>query len=216
MSGVQIWNSAGALVIDSDYFGTYYRDNITTGAIVDQGYFSINSPIGDGTDMGFPSSRYSRDANLQWFKFNEGAKVFFGDDPYMTTNAGRIARTGYDVPLTSGYWDVYNGAGQLVWSVVSAAKVPRVLGFFDIPAGAALDGGVYSQYIGPDAWILSSHCPGNLSTDADMISGYSGLMFRYSGGTLQCTWINQNQYSWASTLQNYGLRIPYAIIPVLS
>jgi len=213
MSGFQSFNTAGAKVVDSDFLGTYYRDSKAYGSITDAGYFSINTPIGNATDMGFAVGPYPNDTNLQWFKFNNNGKVIFGY-PYMTTNAGTMARTGYDVATSSGYLDVFNAAGKLVWSAVTAAKVPRVTGFFEIPANYDLDNVAYSQNIGTNTWLLASNCPGNLSAD-EMGSGYSGLFFRFSGGTLQAVWINQNQASWAGTLKPYGLKIPFAVIPNL-
>lgn len=220
MSGFQVFNSAGAVTIDSDYFGTYYRDNKNYAGVDDIGAYSITTPIGNATDMGYVSSPFSLDGNLQWFKFNEGAKAVFcnGNRPLATVNAGSMARTGSDVPIVSGYRDVYNASGQLIWSAVSAAKIPRVIGFFDIPAGFALDTNVYSQSIGTNTWVLASNCPGNLSygEGEGSVTGYSGLFLRYTGGSLQAYWINQKQRSWAQTLQPYGLRIPYAILPALS
>lgn len=213
MSGYQTFNSAGAKVVDSDFFGTYYRDSKAYSSVTDKGYFSISTPIGNATDMGFAVGPYPKDANLQWFKFNNNAKVIFGY-PYMTASAGRMARTGYDVATTSGYLDVFNASGKLVWSAVTAAKVPRITGFFEIPVNYDLDNSPYSQSIGTNTWLLASNCPGNLSTDG-VTSGYSGLFFRFSGGVLQVVWINKNQVSWANTLKPYGLKIPYAILPGL-
>lgn len=213
MSGFQSFNTAGAKVVDSDFLGTYYRDSKAYSSITDAGYYNINTPIGNGTDMGYVSGSYPNDSSLQWFKFNNNARGIFGD-PYMTANAGRMARTGYDVATTSGYLDVFNASGKLVWSAVTAAKVPRVTGFFEIPANYDLDNSAYSQSIGTNTWLLASNCPGNLSTDG-VVSGYSGLFFRFSGETLQAVWINQNQVSWANTLKPYGLKIPYAILPGL-
>ncbi|WP_455865387.1 hypothetical protein [Pantoea agglomerans] len=220
MSGFQVFNAAGAVTIDSDYFGTYFRDNRAYAGVDELGAYGITTPIGDSRDMGYTLNPFPLDGNLQWFKFNNGAKAVFcnGNEPLATVNAGSMARTGTDVPIVSGYRDVYNAAGQLVWSAVSAAKIPRVMGFFDIPAGFALDTNVYSQAIGTNTWLLASNCPGNLSygDGEGSLTGYSGLFFRYDSGNLQIYWINQNQRSWAQTFQPYGLRIPYAIIPNLS
>lgn len=219
MSGYQIYNSAGALVIDSDFFGNYIRDSATYAGIDDPGIYNITTPLGNSSDMGYVQNPFSLDKNLQWFKFNEGAKAVFcnGNYPLMTANAGRMARTCFDVPIESGYRDVFNSSGQLVWSAVSAAKIPRVLGFFDIPAGFDLDNNVYTQNIGTNTWILASNCPANLSygDSEGSVTGYSGLFFRYSGGNLQVIWISQKQSTWANTMKPYGLRIPYAVMSTL-
>ncbi|MGK6325777.1 hypothetical protein ACMGEE_01570 [Erwinia sp. DT-104] len=220
MSGFQVFNDKGAVVIDSDYFGTYFRDSKSYGAVTDTGIYNITTPIGNTSDMGYVSGAYPLDGNLQWFKFSNGAKAVLcnGNSPLATANAGTMARTGTDVPIVSGYRDVYNASGQLVWSAVSAAKIPRVMGFFDIPAGFTLDTSVYSQNIGTNTWLLASNCPANLSygDSEGSLTGYSGLFFRFDSGNLQAYWINQSQRSWAQTFQPYGLRIPYAILSNLS
>ncbi|MGV8924999.1 MAG: hypothetical protein ACOH2G_04880 [Ewingella sp.] len=212
MSGFETYNTAGALVVSSDFTGTYLRDSKAYGSVTDAGYYSINTPIGNGTDMGYISNPYPADANLLWFKFNDGTKIMFnGGDSYGTANSGTMARTGVDVGTTSGYLDVFNAAGALVWSAVTAAKIPRVLGFFDIPSGFDLDNSPYSQNIGTGTYLLASAAPANLGGDGGT-SGYSGLMFSFSGGVLSAFWPRQNQQTWAATMKNYGLRIPYAVI----
>lgn len=220
MSGYQVFNSAGAVTIDSDYFGTYFRDSKAYSSVTDVGSYAITTPFGNATDMGYVASAYPLDKNLQWFKFNNAAKAVFcnGNSPLATANSGAMARTGSDVAIVSGYRDVYNSAGKLVWSAVSAATIPRIMGFFDIPAGFDLDNSAYSQSIGTNTWLLASNCPGNLSygEGEGSVTGYSGLFFRFSGGVLQVFWINQNQRTWAQTFKPYGLRIPYAILPNLS
>lgn len=85
--------------------------------------------------------------------------MIFGDTDLMTVNAGRMARSRSDLPVESGYRDVFNSSGELVWSVVHAAKIPRIIGFYDIPVDFDLDSAAYSQYIGTDTWILASNAP---------------------------------------------------------
>lgn len=134
--------------------------------------------------------------------------MIFGDTDLMTVNAGRMARSRSDLPVESGYRDVFNSSGELVWSVVHAAKIPRIIGFYDIPVDFDLDSAAYSQYIGTDTWILASNAPGTISFDGGN-TGYSGL-FRFINGALSCQWISQHQDSWLSTMKPYGLRIPIA------
>lgn len=217
MSGFQVFNAAGALVIDSDYKGTYFRDTIAYGAITDVGYYNISCSLGNSTDMGYVAATPAVDGSLKWYKPNEGAKIFFaGQKDWGTTNAGTVARTRSDTTVESGYLNVYNAAGALIWSALMAAKIPRIVGFFDIPANFDLDGAVYSQYIGTNTYILASALAyGNIFDDGET-TGYSGIYFRFSGGTLQCQWVSKNQNTWASSFKPYGLRIPYAIIPNLS
>lgn len=216
MSGYQVFNSAGALVIDSDYKGTYYRDTVNYTGITDIGYYNISCQLGNSTDMGHANASVPIDDHLRWFKPNNNAKMFFTGPDWMNANAGSMARSRSDMPVESGYRDVFNSAGQLVWSAVMAAKIPRILGFFDVPANFDLDNSVYSQAIGNNTWILVSSVPGGNISDDGSATGFSGPFFRFQNGTLQCQWVNQLQQSWASTLKPYGMRIPYGIFSNLS
>jgi hypothetical protein len=214
VSGFQYWNDKGALMIDSDYKGTYFQDSMAYTALSDVGFYNISTAIGNSSDMGYVINRFKINDSLRWFKPNSGAKMIFGDTDIMTANAGTMARTRSDIPVTSGYRDVFNAKGELVWSVVHAAKIPRIIGFFDIPTNYNLDSTAYTQWIGTNTWILASNAPGNVSYDGE-VTGYSGLFFRFASGNLSCQWISQNQNTWASTMRPYGLRIPYAILPNL-
>ena len=218
MSGYQIFNASGALVIDSNYKGTYFRDTITYSNITDIGYYNIACLLGNSADMGYVAAAPGIDGSLKWFKPSEGARIFFaGQGDWATANAGIVARTRSDIAVQSGYKDVYNAAGELIWSAVMAGKIPRILGFFDIPVNFDLDNSVYSQSIGTNTYFLASALShGNIYDDGGTNTGYSGIYFRFSGGVLQCQWVSKLQNTWASSFKPYGLRIPYAIIPNLT
>lgn len=215
MSGYQYFNEAGALVIDSNYKGTYYLDTRDFTGISDVGFYNITCQLGNSLDMGFANASVPLDDSLRWFKPNNNAKMFFTGPDWVTASAGSMARTRSDLPIISGYRDVFNAAGVLVWSAAMAARIPRILGFFDIPPNFDLDNAVYSQYIGTNVWISVSSVPGGNISDDGTVTGYSGPFFRFTNGTLQCQWVNRFQQTWASTLRPYGLRIPYAILPNL-
>ena len=216
MSGLQIFNSAGAVVIDSDFKGTYFRDSFNYTGITDTGYYDIKCSLGNSVDMGFVAATPAVDGSLKWFKPNNNARFFFaGQKDWATANAGVIGRTRSDMPMQSGYRDIFNSSGELVWSAVMAARIPRIIGFFDIPANFDLDNSVYSQAIGTNTFILASALAyGNIFDDGTN-TGYSGIYFRFSNGTLQAQWVSKLQHTWAATLKPYGLRIPYAILPNL-
>lgn len=218
MSGLQIFNSAGAIVIDSDYKGTYYRDSINYTTITDTGYYDIKCNLGNSTDMGYVAAAPAVDGSLKWFKPNNNARFFFaGQGDWATANAGSVARTRSDMTVLSGYRDIFNAAGELIWSAVMAARIPRIIGFFDIPANFDLDNSVYSQAIGTNTHILvSALAYGNIFDDGGTNTGYSGIYFRFANGTLQAQWVNKLQKTWAASLKPYGLRIPYAILPNLT
>lgn len=215
MSGYQVWNDKGALVIDADFKGTYYYDNRIYSGISDIGFYNITCQLGNSTDMGFAVGSAPLDDSLRWFKPTNNAKMFFSGPDWMTAYAGSMARTRSDQPVISGYRDIYNSAGVLVWSAAMAARIPRILGFFDIPPDFDLDNYVYSQYIGTNVWLCVSAIPGGNISDDGVVAGYSGPFFKFIDGTLQCQWVNRYQQTWASTLKPYGLRIPYGILPNL-
>lgn len=218
MSGIQIFNAAGALVIDSDFRGTYFSDSTNLTTITDTGYYNISCNLGNTKDMGFTANVIKFDKNLVWFKPNEGARMLACSPMLTTVNAGAIARTNSDVAIESGYRNVYDSTGRLIWSAVAAAKIPRILGFFDIPANYDLDNNVYSQNIGTNTWFLLNACAaGDLSDSGESNgTGYCGMFMRFSGGVLSCQWASKNQKSWAQTLKPYGLRVPYGILSNLS
>ncbi|MCE0491003.1 hypothetical protein LU196_13230 [Pantoea sp. Mb-10] len=205
-------------MVDSESKGTYFRDVINYADITDVGYYDIKCQLGNSVDMGYVAAAPPIDGSLKWFKPNEGSRIFFnGDSDWGTQNAGVVARTRSDIVVESGYRDVFNAAGQLVWSAVMAAKIPRIVGFFDIPANYPLDSTVYSQNIGANTFILVSALSyGNINDDGGSSTGYSGMYFRFSGGVLQCQWVSKLQNTWASSLGPYGVRIPYAILPNIS
>lgn len=86
MSGIQIFNASGALVIDSNYKGTYFRDSKDYTSITDVGYYDIKCNLGNSSDMGFVSGSFPDDDNLIWFKPNDNARFFATGPSWMTTD----------------------------------------------------------------------------------------------------------------------------------
>lgn len=216
---IQFRNAAGAITVDANQKGTYFRDTFTATGITDKGYYQIKNSLGGAGDMGFMVNAPKLDDHLQWFRFNNNAKYMPMISSYMggglaTQNAGVLARTHFNAPISGGYINVWNAAGQLIWSDQAAAKIPRIVGFLTIPPNFDLDNQVYQQNIGLDKWLLVSMCQGNISDDG-MVTGYSGLFFRMLNGTLQVQWNSKLQKTWAQTFKATGLRIPFAIFPNL-
>jgi hypothetical protein len=111
--------------------------------------------------------------------------------------------------MQSGYLDVFDTGGNLIWSAASASKMPRVVGFFDVPANYDLQNNTLSVSLSFNPWILVNNCPGNLSDDGT-VTGYSGIVLKWTGSQLQGRYISKNQRSWSQTFQGRGLRIPIA------
>ncbi|MFT0706466.1 hypothetical protein ACDX35_22355 [Enterobacter hormaechei] len=208
MSGFEIYNSAGKLLVDSQNRSTIFRDQRTLGALENKGYYLIDSPFGNGSTLGDLPQAFRKDGTLRWLKLNANKYGLLGAD-LIEENAGSMIRTARNIGMESGYLDVFDSSGNLIWSAASASKMPRVVGFYDVPANYDLQNNTFSVSLSYTPWILLNNCPGNLSDDGTVV-GYSGLMLKWTGSQLQGRYIAQNQRNWSQTLQSRGLRIPLA------
>ncbi|ENQ0471523.1 hypothetical protein ACENGC_000504 [Escherichia coli] len=209
MSGFEVYNNDGKILIDSQNRATMFNDLRTIGAVTDLGAFAVASPFGDGHTLGYPGVSfwsYYNGGQLRWAQLAAGRYAFPGADLYEA-NAGRMIRTSRAIGIQSGYLDVFDASGSLVWSAAAAASMPRVVGFLDIPAGYDLQSNVFSVSLNFNPWILLNNCPGNAGGDGTA-SGYSGLLLRWTGAQLQACYVSRNQRSWAQTFQSDGLRVP--------
>ncbi|CAK0703267.1 hypothetical protein GFB19_03145 [Escherichia coli] len=208
MSGFEVYNDAGKLFVDSDNRSTLFYDQRTLGAVSDKGFYQINSPFGNGSTLGFTPQAFWNDGRLRWLLLGTNKYGLPGAN-LLEDNAGSMIRTARNVGLQSGYLDVLDSSGNLIWSAASASKMPRVKGFFDVPAGYDLLNNTFSITPGFNPWILVNNCPGNLSDDGGTV-GYSGLVLKWTGSQLQGRYISSNQRNWSQTMQSRGLRIPIA------
>lgn len=208
MSGFEVYNSANKLLIDSDNRSTLFNDQRSTGSVIDRGFYVVDSPFGNGSTLGFIQDQFKNDGSLRWLQLSANKYGFPGAD-MLEDNAGKIIRTSRNIPMESGYLDVFNSAGDLIWSAASATKMPRVVGFYDVPANYNFANSTFSISLDFNPWILINCCPGNLSDDGT-VTGYSGVVLKWTGSQLQGRYISKNQRTWAQTMQGRGLRIPIA------
>lgn len=208
MSGFEVYNSAGKLLVDSQNRSTLFYDQRALGAVTDKGAYRVNSPFGDGSTLGFTQQSFWKDGRLRWLQLGTNKYGFPGAD-MLEDNAGSMIRTARNIGIQSGYLDVFDSAGSLIWSAASASKMPRVVGFFDVPANYDLQNNIFSVSLGFNPWILVNNCPGNLSDDGTVV-GYSGVVLKWTGSQLQGRYISNNQRNWSQTFQGRGLRIPIA------
>jgi hypothetical protein len=75
-----------------------------------------------------------------------------------------MIRTTRNIGMQSGYLDVFDSAGNLIWSAASASKMPGLL-VFDVPANYDLQNNTFALNLSFNPWILVNNCPGNLSDD---------------------------------------------------
>lgn len=208
MSGFEVYNSAGKLLVDSQNRSTLFYDQRSLGAVTEKGFYRVDSPFGDGSTLGFTQQQFWNDGNLRWLQLDANKYGLPGAD-LLEDNAGRMIRTTRNIGMQSGYLDVIDAGGNLIWSAASASKMPRVVGFFDVPASYDLQNNTFTINLGFNPWILINNCPGNLSDDGGA-TGYSGIALRWTGSQLQGRYISKNQRNWSQTLQGRGLRIPIA------
>ncbi|KYF19547.1 hypothetical protein [Salmonella enterica] len=208
MSGFEVYNSAGKLLVDSQNRSTLFYDQRSLGAVTEKGFYSVDSPFGDGSTLGFTQQQFWNDGNLRWLQLDANKYGLPGAD-LLEDNAGRMIRTARNIGMQSGYLDVFDAGGNLIWSAASASKMPRVVGFFDVPASYDLQNNTFAINLGFNPWILVNNCPGNLSDDG-VATGYSGIALKWTGSQLQGRYISKNQRNWSQTLQGRGLRIPIA------
>lgn len=208
MSGFEVYNSAGKLLVDSQNRSTLFYDQRSLGAVTEKGFYRVDSPFGDGSTLGFTQQQFWNDGNLRWLQLDANKYGLPGAD-LLEDNAGRMIRTTRNIGMQSGYLDVFDAGGNLIWSAASASKMPRVVGFFDVPASYDLQNNTFTINLGFNPWILINNCPGNLSDDGGA-TGYSGIALRWTGSQLQGRYISKNQRNWSQILQGRGLQIPIA------
>lgn len=208
MSGFEVYNSSAKLLIDSDNRSTMFYDQRSMGAVTDKGFYQIDSQFGDGSTLGYTQQQFWNDGRLRWLQLATNKYGLPGAD-IMEDNAGSMVRTARNIPMQSGYLDVFDGSGNLIWSAASASKMPRVTSFFEVPAGFDFQNNTISITPGFSPWILVNNCPGNLSDDGT-VTGYSGVIFKWTGSQLQGRYISKNQRTWSQAVQGRGIRIPLA------
>lgn len=211
--GFGVYNDAGALQIDSENKTTLFADIREISGLTDIGYYNIDNPFGGSYPFGFLKIDDSpKPGYLHWFRLNQGAFAMPGAASFQN-NSGHIIRTTRNLGIDSGYLDVRNANGDLIWSARSANRVPRIRGFIDLPANSSVDNDVISFTPGFNPWILMNCVPGAISDDGE-VTGYSGLIIRWTGSQIQVKYVRKYQNSFSQAFGGRGgLRIPYALFP---
>ncbi|MHB7713083.1 hypothetical protein ACYCNZ_09865 [Escherichia coli] len=215
MSGFEVYNSAGALTIDSNNRSTVssqlkYIDR----PLIDYGYYTaVKSAFGTGAQLGFLPYQFFETNNPTlsvWCQMTiDGEYAFPGAGMFHATNSARFMITRNDTALSSGYLDCFDGSGRLVWSASAAGTMPRIVGFFTIPAGYNLANTITIN-TPANPWFLYSAMPFNVS-DGEGALGYSGIAVkRVNATTWQLQYPNQYQRSYLDAVGNRELRIPLA------
>ena len=210
MSGFQVYNSAGALTIDSNNKSVVTSQVLGMPALTDTGFWLINSAFGNGSTLGYLPLNYLPSTGLRWFQPQVDGKYFFAGSSLYEAGMGRFMMCSNTGNISSGYLDVFDGNGSLIWSAASASQMPRIQGFFDIPAGYDLSTAITLNSPIANPWICISQCPGNIAA-AEATSGYSGILIkRYNATQFGIQYVNRLQKSYTQAMGNNGLRIALA------
>lgn len=213
MAGFEVYNSAGALTIDSSNKSILTGSIKPMGTLTDYGYYAgITCAFGTGSSLGFLPNNVitNRNTTQYWFQIqNDGAWCFPGAELFMP-NSGRFMTSTHTANPTSGFLDVFNPSGTLIWSAASAATMPRIVGFLSAGAGVNLSSPVTVTTPVSNPWFCWSQCPGNVSDDGAAL-GYCGLVIkRNSSNSFSFQYINSKQRSYTQAMGNNGIQIALA------
>lgn len=210
MSGFEVFNNAGVSVINSDHKHSLF-DSVYNPRVPYVGDYDLGTKFGNLSELGYLNTLDRRkDGFLYWIQFTQNnAWAFPGSDLFKAGNF-RVIRTSRTKGITSGYCDVFDSNGQLIWSAASAGTMPRIMGFLDVAPSFDLNNNIASVTPGFNPFFLWGACAGSMSTDG-VVAGYSGNLMRWTGSQLQTTWINRNQRTFQQIYNGRGnMKIPYA------
>lgn len=210
MSGLQIYNSAGVLTIDGENKSVVTSQYKGMGAISDLGYYRILHSLGNQYSTGYLTENFFPSSGLRWFRcLTDGAINFPGALQYQP-GTGDFMITSNTNGIASGYCDVFNASGQLIWSAVAASSMPRIIGFFTVPSSHDLSTALTLTSPIANPWICVSQCPGNISDDGS-VTGYSGICIRRdNASTYTLQYVNRNQNSYRAAMGSNGFQIALA------
>lgn len=213
MSGFELYNANGALTIDSTNKSIMTGGLKAMGNLEDFGYYTgIKTAFGDGGQLGALNANVivNQNTTQYWFQIQTNGGWCFPGALMFQRNIGRFMTSTHTANPVSGYLDVRNAAGQLIWSAASAGTMPRIRGFLTAPPTADLSTALTVTVPFADPWFCFSQCPGNVSDDGEVL-GYSGLVIRRNNSTsFSIQYINQYQRTYRQAMGNNGFQIALA------
>lgn len=208
-AGFQSYNLDGSPQVDSTLPYMRTRTSSPTGPIT-AGYYRFPNPWEPGNPFGVATGMPPNPGTpvQTWVRLNVGGAFIPFANQY-TANAAFAIQTDVTTPITSGYLDVYDDSGKLVWSALSAGGMPRVQGVMKFDSSTDLDSGISIPF-SFSPFILSNTCMGEVSDDGVVVA-WSGMAFRWTGTHLQVRWIRQNQPTFSPNVPaRGGAYVPYA------
>lgn len=210
-AGFEAYNQWGGLIISSEQSHTIF-DHMYNMDVGYTGDWNFSTKFGNFVDLGYPARTDldRRDGFLHWIQFTQPGAWAFPGESLFKPNSARIIRTNRNIRPESGYLDVYDGSGTLIWSARSASRMPRVTGTIAIDSGYDLENNIVSVNPGYNPFILWEACIGSCSTDG-IVSGHSGALIRWTGSEVQVTWSKLKQRGFNSIFsESRQMVIPYA------
>jgi len=208
--GIKIYNTAGALTIDSESRSVVTSQLKAMGSLSDVGYYQLINSLGGQYTTGMLAQSFFPSSGLRWFQCTTDGALSFPGALMYTPNTGRFMITSNTNPIQRGYLNAYNASGQLTWSDLSASSMPRIMGFFTVPSSHDLSTALTLTSPIANPWICVSQCPGNLSDDGST-TGYSGIMIRRdNASTFTLQYISKNQNSYRTAMGSNGFSIALA------
>ncbi|EKK4082800.1 hypothetical protein PNF79_003478 [Cronobacter dublinensis] len=227
MSGFEVRNSAGSITVNSSYASPRLLNYVASprmgttgdwgGTIPDMGKLESLAYLEDSiTQSGTTyTQNYHKPGQIMWFRLAVGAWGLPGAD-YFIPGKVNLAFTRMDVPVESGYLDVFDSSGKLIWSAKSAATTPRIIGFINVPAGYDLLNKTLSVAVPGTPFFPSDMFPGLLSDNGEGVGGRSSLAIKQQSGSVLLRYDAYNNPPYTEMpLYSRGFKIPYAIFPTL-
>lgn len=210
MSGFEVFNDSGATLINSDQKHTIF-DSIYTPRFLNTGDYNLSTKFGNISELAYLNQLDIRkDGFLHWVQFTGNNQWGFPGSDMFKPGSIRVIRTSRNKALQSGYLDVFDSGGGLIWSALSASTMPRILGFIEAAGNYDLTNNIVSVTPGFNPFFLWDACAGAMDTDG-VASGYTGNLMRWTGSQLQMTWISSKQRTFNEIFNGRGsLKIPYA------
>ncbi|UYL86147.1 hypothetical protein [Acinetobacter phage vB_AbaM_CP14] len=177
MEGFNVFNDRGELIIDSTV------KNIGTVAVQSIGTITPSQgaarPAWFVGDLGIPKLPViDGKIPLTLLRPNDGCGGC--GESFYTAYGGDLIHLRQDYSVESGYLDVFDPSGNLIWSAISASKVPRVVNVINVTAQQIKDG--VEVYIGNSCIMMNGwpaiFYPGPMGT-----SRVGGIYWQYTKST---------------------------------
>ncbi|ELY2798278.1 hypothetical protein SNN58_004169 [Cronobacter dublinensis] len=227
MSGFEVRNIAGSVTVNSDYKSPLLTNYIASPPFDTTGDWDANIPdMGRLKDLaylkdsilyngGAYNRNYHKPGQIMWVRLNVGGWGLPGCDYYIPGSVN-IAFTRMDATVESGYLDVFNSSGQLIWSAKSAATVPRIIGFITVPPNFDLLNNTLTVSVPGRPFFPTDMFPGLLSLDGEGVGGRASLALKQNVDSISLRYdIYNNPPYTENPLYYRGFKIPYAIFPTL-